>query len=147
MNRRIFIGSDHAGYELKSKLVNYLLEKGYDVSDEGTFSIESVDYPDYAHKVASKINKNPDLFGVLICGSGIGVSIVANRYENVRCALCWNPIIAKLSRLHNNANIIAFPGRFIDYDVAVECLSVFLSTDFEGGRHLNRIKKINDKIV
>ncbi|MCX7954551.1 MAG: ribose 5-phosphate isomerase B [Bacteroidales bacterium] len=147
MNKIIVIGSDHAGYLLKVKLIDYLTSNNYKVIDEGTYSLENVDYPDYAHKVASKVNKNLNYVGVLICGSGIGVSIVANRYENVRCALCWNSEIAKLSRQHNDANIIALPARFIDDTEAIKCLNVFFNTEFEKGRHLLRLQKINNKII
>ena len=139
---KISISCDHAGFELKQKIVNYLVKNNYEVSDEGCFSSESVDYPDFAHKVGKKVNdKNIDI-GIVICGSGNGVNMVVNKYPEVRSALCWTKEIAELARLHNNANICAIPARFISEEMALSIVDSFLNTGFEGGRHLNRINKI-----
>jgi ribose 5-phosphate isomerase B len=141
-NHVIPIGADHAGVELKTFLVGNLSLEGYQFKDFGTFTGESVDYPDFIHPVAKLINENKNDFGIVICGSGQGAAITANKYPNVRAGLCWNMEQARLSRLHNNANIIALPGRFIDFNTAVEMVKTFLNTEFEGGRHINRINKI-----
>lgn len=137
----IIIGSDHAGFELKKEIINYF-NKDYIFTDVGTFSLESCDYPDYAHKVAEGVSNSKYNFGILICGSGTGVNITANKHKNVRAALSWIPEIAKLAREHNNANIVSLPARFIKTNEAINIIKVFLSTSFEGGRHLNRINKI-----
>ncbi|MES2835968.1 MAG: ribose 5-phosphate isomerase B [Bacteroidota bacterium] len=137
----IIIGSDHAGYELKLQLISFFSDK-YKFTDVGTNSLESCDYPDYAHQVANAVSKNEYEFGILICGSGTGVNITANKHKNVRSALSWIPEIAKLAREHNNANILALPARFISVEEANKIVEVFLSTNFEGGRHLNRVNKI-----
>ena len=138
----IVIGCDHAGFELKSKIINHLLEKGFDVEDMGCYSEDSIDYADYAHPVASKVEDNSDVNGILICGSGNGINMTANKHQGVRSALCWTPEISKLARQHNDANILTLPGRFVSEDLALEIVDVFFSTEFEGGRHLNRINKI-----
>lgn len=143
INKSIAIGSDHAGYDLKLKVINYLKEKGIEFVDYGTNSSNSVDYTDYAHQVAKVIEKNEHACGILICGSGIGVSITANRYRHIRCALCWEPEIAKLARMHNNANVLALAGRFTDEKTAKSIVDAFIETEFEGGRHRLRIDKIN----
>ncbi len=140
---KIAIGSDHAGFEYKEKIISYLKEKGIEVQDFGAFSADSVDYPDFAHPTAEAVENNEADFGILLCGSGQGVSMTANKHKNIRCALCWNTDIAKLSRLHNNANIIAFPARFVAYHYAIEMIEVFLNTSYEGGRHERRVGKIN----
>ncbi|MBL7104724.1 MAG: ribose 5-phosphate isomerase B [Bacteroidales bacterium] len=137
------IGSDHAGYKLKQYIIKNLVADGYKIKDFGTNSEEGVDYPDYIHPVAKSINNGEFIQGIIICGSGQGASMVANKYPKVRSALCWNKEQAKLSRQHNNANIIALPGRFIDFNNAVEMVKLFLNTDFEGGRHIRRINKIS----
>ena len=137
------IGSDHGGYKLKQYIIKNLVADGYKIKDFGTNSEESVDYPDYIHPVAKSINNEEFIQGIIICGSGQGASMVANKYPKVRSALCWNKEQAKLSRQHNNANIIALPGRFIDFNNAVEMVKLFLNTDFEGGRHIRRIDKIS----
>jgi len=137
------IGSDHAGYKLKQYIIKNLVADGYKIKDFGTNSEESVDYPDYIHPVAKSINNGEFIQGIIICGSGQGASMVANKYPKVRSALCWNKEQAKLSRQHNNANIIALHGRFIDFNNAVEMVKLFLNTDFEGGRHIRRINKIS----
>ncbi|MCD4791313.1 MAG: ribose 5-phosphate isomerase B [Bacteroidales bacterium] len=137
------IGSDHGGYKLKQYIIKNLIADGYKIKDFGTNLEESVDYPDYIHPVAKSINNGEFIQGIIICGSGQGASMVANKYPKVRSALCWNKEQAELSRQHNNANIIALPGRFIDFDNAVEMVKLFLNTDFEGGRHIRRINKIS----
>jgi ribose 5-phosphate isomerase B len=139
----IVIGCDHAGFELKSKIINHLLEKGFDVEDMGCYSEDSIDYADYAHPVASKVEDNSDVTGILICGSGNGINMTANKHQGVRSALCWTPEISKLAREHNDANILTLPGRFVSEELALEIVDVFFSTEFEGGRHLNRINKIS----
>lgn len=139
----IGIGCDHAGFELKEYLKEVLGKEGYVFKDFGTDSPESVDYPDFAHAVAREVQDGRLSFGILICGSGVGISISANKHPHVRCALCWMPEIARLSRQHNNANILALPGRFIGKPEAVETVRVFFDTGFEGGRHQRRIDKID----
>ncbi|MCK9616511.1 MAG: ribose 5-phosphate isomerase B [Lentimicrobiaceae bacterium] len=137
------IGSDHAGFILKEFLIEKLKNKGFIVIDKGTFSMESVDYPDFAHKVAFAVDNGEVNKAILICGSGNGVNITANKYKNVRSALCWNEKIAELARLHNDANIIALPARFISNLSGWNIVEKFLNTAFEGGRHTRRVEKIN----
>jgi ribose 5-phosphate isomerase B len=136
------IGSDHAGFETKQLLITYLTSLGYEVKDYGCYSEQSIDYPDYAHPVASHIESNPGSIGILLCGSGNGISMTANKHQTIRCALCWTPEIAELARLHNDANIISLPARFISVEEAKEMVNVFLNTAFEGGRHANRVAKM-----
>lgn len=143
MKQEICIGCDHAGFKLKEQIKNFLKQQNYIVKDFGSFSEESVDYPDIIHPLASEINRKISDMGIVICGSGNGVSIVANKYPNVRCALCWNTEIAALARKHNDANVISLPARFISDEEALQIVKVFLTTDFEGGRHLRRVEKIN----
>ena len=138
------IGSDHAGFELKKYLVEKLEKEGFELKDFGTHSEESVDYPDFIHPVSSAVNSGTYNKGIVICGSGQGANMVANKYAGVRSALCWDIEQAGLTRQHNNANVLALPGRFIDFDVAVEAVKVFMHTDFEGGRHQRRIDKISE---
>lgn len=140
---KIAIGSDHAGFEYKSKIIQYLTDKGIEVQDFGTFSTESVDFPDFAHPTASAVEKGEVDFGILICGSGQGVNMTANKHQGVRSALCWNTDVARLSREHNDANIIALPARFVAYEYAIEMIEIFLNTSFEGGRHERRVQKIS----
>lgn len=140
------IGSDHAGFALKKYLIEMLEKEGFGFRDFGTYSDISVDYPDFVHQVASLVNKGEFEKGIIICGSGQGANMTANKYPEVRSALCWNIEQAKLARMHNNANIIAFPGRFIDFTEAAEAVRVFFSTDFEGGRHEVRVRKISKLI-
>jgi len=140
----ITIASDHAGYELKECIVEWLLKQGHTVENEGPFNSESVDYPDFAHISANKVNTGKSEKGIIICGTGNGVSITANKYINVRAALCWIPEIAKLAREHNDANIITLPARFITKESAIDMVKIFLSTAFEGGRHKKRIDKIKE---
>lgn len=141
-SKNIAIGCDHAGYSLKEFLKKKMEEAGFRVTDFGTGSPESVDYPDMIHPVARSVNERKFEKAVIICGSGNGASMVANKYPNVRAALCWKPELAALARQHNDANIISLPARFITDDVAWECVRIFLSTDFEGGRHQRRVEKI-----
>ena len=141
--KKIAIGSDHAGFELKSILINYLEQQGFEVKDFGAYSSERADYPDFAHPVSEAVEKGEFEKAVLICGSANGISMTANKHQGVRCAICWQPEIATLARAHNDANIIAFPARFIEIDVAKQCLDNFLSTQFEGGRHAGRVDKIS----
>jgi ribose 5-phosphate isomerase B len=139
---KIAIGSDHAGFDLKSRLLAWLKENKFEFKDFGTFSDVSVDYPDYAHMVAKAVEAGEYERGILICGTGLGVSITANKHQSIRAALCWQEEIARLSRTHNDANIICFPGRFIESEAAVKMLKIFFETDFEGGRHGRRVNKI-----
>jgi len=143
---KIAIGSDHAGFQLKEKLKAYLQNKGFELKDFGAFSEERADYPDFAHPVANAVGTGEMERGVLICGSGNGVNITANKHHNVRSALCWNEEIAKLARQHNNANIIALPARFITEQEAEKYIDAFFTTDFEGGRHTQRVDKIELEI-
>jgi|SRR5690606_7226709 len=139
---KIAIGADHAGFVYKSKIVEYLTSKGFEIQDFGTFSTDSVDFPDFAHPTAEAVENGEADFGILICGSGQGVNMTANKHKGVRSALCWNTDIARLTRQHNNANIIALPARFVAYEYAVEMIETFLNTGFEGGRHEKRVDKI-----
>ncbi|MBA1337486.1 MAG: ribose 5-phosphate isomerase B [Pelagibacterales bacterium] len=139
--KKIIIASDHAGYDLKEVIKNYLTKKGKEVLDLGTKNINSVDYPDFAHLLAKKLKKNNE-FGILVCGSGIGMSMAANRHKNIRAALCYNLKSTKLSRQHNNANVIALGSRLIKKKVALNCVNEFIKTAFLGDRHQRRIKKI-----
>lgn len=139
---KISIGSDHAGFELKEQLKSLIEEMGYEVLDEGTHSTDSVDYPDFGKAVGERVaNKEAD-YGVLVCGSGIGISIAANRINGVRCALVNETLSAKLSRTHNDANVVALGARLIGKEMAEEIVRVFLSTEFAGGRHANRVNKL-----
>ena len=139
----IGVACDHAGYELKTKVIKHLESKGCVVHDFGTDSAESVDYPDYAHKLAIAVESGSCNFGIAICGSGNGVNMTVNHHRKVRGALCWTPEIAALARQHNDANIISLPARFIEASIALQMVDVFLSTDFEGGRHQRRVEKID----
>jgi len=138
----IAIGSDHAGFELKQVLIKNLVEKGIAVFDKGTYSDQRADYPDFGHQVAKLVENGECTFGILICGSGNGINMTANKHSGIRSALCWNVAIAKLAREHNDANIIALPARFISPAEAIQAVEVFLATPFEGGRHQDRIAKI-----
>ena len=143
LSKPIAIGSDHAGFEYKSMLIQLLEGKGLQVKDFGTYSPDSVDYPDFAHPVASAVEKGTEFaFGVLICGSANGVAITANKHQGIRAGIAWNNEVASLIRKHNNANIICIPARFVSPPTAEELVSIFLSTEFEGGRHGTRVDKI-----
>lgn len=138
---KLLIGSDHAGYELKEKVKSHF--NHIDFLDKGCYSAESVDYPDFAHAVAEGIQNGESSFGILICGSGNGISIVANKHAGVRAAIAWKPELASLARQHNNANVLSLPARFISDAEAYEIVDSFLSAEFEGGRHQTRVDKIN----
>jgi len=142
----ILIASDHAGFELKEKLEAWLREMGYDVSDLGTDSDASTDYADYAHPLAQRVSDGVADRGVLLCGTGLGMSYVANRYPHVRAAVAWSPEIAELARRHNDANVLALPARFLSEEEAKQILRTWLDTPFEGGRHERRIQKIDANI-
>ena len=140
--KKIFISSDHAGFNLKENIKIFLKKKKYSFIDLGPKNNNSVDYPIYAHAVARKVKKNKNYRGILVCGSGMGMNITANRHKNIRAAQCYNPKSTKLSRLHNDSNIITLGSRLLSKKNALNCVSIFLKTKFEGGRHLKRIKKI-----
>ena len=140
--RKIFISSDHAGFKLKETIKDYLRNKKVKFEDLGPKDDSSVDYPDYAHKVARKVKSRKSNVGILVCGSGTGMNIAANKHKNIRAAQCFNLKSTKLSRLHNDANIITLGSRLISKKNALKFLSVFLNTNFDGGRHLRRVKKI-----
>ncbi len=133
---------DHAGFTLKNKLVEFVKTLEYQTKDYGTWSIDSADYPDFAHPLANAVENKDCDYGISICGSGNGINMTVNKHQGIRSALCWNKEISELARLHNNANICALPARFISEELAKEIVKIFLSTDFEGGRHINRINKI-----
>ena len=139
---KFYIAADHGGYQLKEKIKQHF---SFEWVDLGTHSDSSVDYPDFAHALADKLKQDPDAKGILICGSGIGMSIAANRYPHIRAALCTTAKMAKLSREHNDANVLVLGERIIDIDTALECVTAFLESKFEGGRHERRVGKINKK--
>tara|TARA_B100001123_G_C15297726_1_gene1019856 strand:+ start:1432 stop:1863 length:432 start_codon:yes stop_codon:yes gene_type:complete len=140
--KKIFLASDHAGFELKQAIKKSLTKEGKNIMDLGTKSASSVDYPDFAHLLSRKMKKYPNNFGILVCGSGIGMDMTANKHKNIRAALCYNLRSTKLSRKHNNANVIAIGSRLIKKNLALKYIKTFLHTKFEGGRHLRRVKKI-----
>ena len=142
MNQIIPIASDHGGYEMKQFLIEKLQESGYEVKDYGTYGTDSVDYPDMIHPLAKAIEKGEYPIGIILCGSGNGAQMTANKHPHVRAALCWNEELAKLARQHNDANIMSLPGRFIPFDQAWRMVQIFLNTPFEGGRHAKRVEKI-----
>jgi ribose 5-phosphate isomerase B len=145
-NKKIAIASDHAGFYLKEKLLAYLIKEKYDVKDLGTSSIESVDYPDFGHPLANAVSAGEFEKGISICGTGNGINMVVNKHPGIRAALCWNEEISRMSRAHNDANILTLPGWFITESEAYLIAKTFLTTDFEGGRHSRRIEKISLKI-
>ncbi|MCH8861694.1 MAG: ribose 5-phosphate isomerase B [Proteobacteria bacterium] len=138
----IAIASDHAGFELKSAIKDALIERGFEVLDLGTGNGDSVDYPDFGHAMGAAIDAGEAPRGVIVCGSGIGISIAANRHKGVRAALCTSGLMARLARQHNDANVLALGARIIGFETAMDCLNAFLDTDFEGGRHARRAEKI-----
>ena len=140
--KKIFISSDHAGFNLKESIKVFLKIKKYNFIDLGPKNNNKVDYPDYAHAVAKKVKKNKNYRGILVCGSGMGMNITANKHRNIRAVQCYNAKSTKLSRLHNDSNIITLGARLLSKKNALNCISIFLKTKFEGGRHLKRIKKI-----
>tara|TARA_B100000768_G_scaffold151535_1_gene146794 strand:+ start:272 stop:700 length:429 start_codon:yes stop_codon:yes gene_type:complete len=139
---KISIGNDHAGTDYKNEIIKHLELKKIETTNNGTNSNESVDYPDYVHPVAMQVEKKESSFGIIVCGSGNGANMTANKHQKIRSALCWNKEIAELARTHNNANILSIPSRFVSLQTAIEMVDVFLKTEFEGGRHLLRINKI-----
>ena len=139
---KIVIGNDHAGTHYKEAIIAFLKKENYEVINVGTDLCESVDYPDFAHPVGELIDKGEDQVGILICGSGNGVAMTANKHAKVRCAVCWTKEIASLARLHNDANVISIPARFTAIEQAIEMVKTFLTTEFEGGRHSRRVEKI-----
>lgn len=140
--KKIAIGGDHAGYEYKQALIKQLKEAGLEVKDFGPFSNGSVDYPDHVHPLSTAVESGEFDAGIIICGSGNGVAITANKHQGIRAALCWNEELAALARSHNDANVLAIPARFIPFETASKMVDVFLQTDFEGGRHATRVNKI-----
>ena len=142
MSQIIPIASDHGGFEMKQYLIERLKKAGYEVKDYGTYSKESVDYPDMIHPLARAIEHGEYPLGIILCGSGNGAQMTANKHPHVRAALCWNEELAMLARQHNDANILALPGRFIPFDLAWRMVQLFLVTPFEGGRHIRRVEKI-----
>lgn len=143
MKQKIAIGGDHAGFELKEKVKTVLQSHGYEIKDFGTNSTESVDYPDFAHPVATGVEKGEFELGILICGSANGVAMTANKHQGIRAAICWNEELASLARQHNDANILCLPARFLNTAVAEKIVGRFLSSSFEGGRHGRRVEKIS----
>ncbi|HUR31865.1 MAG TPA: ribose 5-phosphate isomerase B [Saprospiraceae bacterium] len=142
-NVKIAIGADHAGYKYKSTIVNWLKSNGYNVFDAGTDSEESTDYPDHIHPVAEAVESGEAKLGIILCGSGNGAAMTANKHQGIRAALCWNTELAALARQHNDANVLAIPGRYVDESLALDMVETFLNTPFEGGRHQRRVDKIS----
>lgn len=138
----IAIGCDHAGFAYKEEIIRQLRAEGFQLQDFGTDSRESVDYPDFAHPVASAVEKQEVAFGILLCGSANGVAITANKHQNIRAAICWSATVSKMARMHNDANIICIPSRFVSVELAMEMIWKFIKTEFEGGRHAKRVGKI-----
>tara|TARA_B100000900_G_scaffold200486_1_gene169947 strand:- start:4212 stop:4643 length:432 start_codon:yes stop_codon:yes gene_type:complete len=139
---KIGLACDHAGFEYKEKLKDYLISKNCEITDFGCFSLESVDYPDFAHQLAYSIKKGENKLGIQFCGTGNGINITANKHQDVRAALCWNTHIAEQARLHNNANVLTMPARHLNWQEVKNIVDIFLDTDFEGGRHEKRVNKI-----
>jgi ribose 5-phosphate isomerase B len=140
---KISIGNDHAGFDYKEAIKASLIAAGHEVTDHGTYGLDSVDYPDFAHPLANSVESGNTDLGILICGSGNGVCMTANKHQGIRAALCWNVELGALARQHNNANVVCLPARFISLELAQEITNTFISTDFEGGRHENRVNKIS----
>jgi len=141
-SKPVAVGADHAGFDYKQTVIELLQRKGLQVTDMGTYSADSVDYPDFAHPVARAVESGQAACGVLVCGSGNGIAITANKHQDIRAAICWTEELAALSRQHNNANIICVPARFVSKEVTQEMVASFLKTPFEGGRHQNRVNKM-----
>ena len=139
---KIGLACDHAGFEYKEKIKEYLSSNGNQMKDFGCYSLESVDYPDFAHQLAESIENNENEIGIQFCGTGNGINMSANKHQGIRAALCWNTHIAEQSRLHNNANVLTMPARHLSWEVVKEIVDVFISTNFEGGRHEKRVNKI-----
>ncbi|MFB6457745.1 ribose 5-phosphate isomerase B [Chitinophaga sp. Hz27] len=138
----VAIGSDHAGFEYKEEVISFLEAKGLKVKDFGTYTKDSVDYPDYAHPVATAVERGEASFGILVCGSANGVAITANKHQGIRAAICWGEELSRLARSHNNANVLCIPARFVDIPVATQMVEIFINTPFEGGRHQDRVRKM-----
>ncbi len=143
MKNKIAFACDHAGVDLKNELIKYLEKSEYSITDFGTHTTDSADYPDFAHPMAKAVENNEFIYGISICGSGNGINMTVNKYSGIRSALCWNTEISELARLHNNANICSLPARFISVELAKKIVDIFFKTDFEGGRHQRRIDKIS----
>ena len=141
-SKPIALGADHAGVAYKKEVIEWLEKKGYQVKDFGTYTTDSVDYPDFAHPTAASVETGEAAFGILFCGSANGVAITANKHASIRAGLCWLPEVAELTRLHNDANIICIPARFVSVESAIEMIDLFMTTAFEGGRHQGRVDKI-----
>ncbi len=141
-SKPIALGADHAGVAYKKEVIEWLENKGYQVKDFGTYSTDSVDYPDFAHPTAASVETGEAAFGILFCGSANGVAITANKHASIRAGLCWLPEVAELTRLHNDANVICIPARFVSVESAIEMIDLFMTTAFEGGRHQGRVDKI-----
>ncbi|HAS92815.1 MAG TPA: ribose 5-phosphate isomerase B [Clostridiales bacterium] len=141
---KIVLASDHGGFELKEAIKKHLIKKGYDINDIGVYDTKSVDYPDYGKRAALMVADKEADRGIIVCGTGIGISIAANKIKGIRCALCTNEYMARMSRMHNNANMLALGGRVTGIGLATDMVDVWLSTEFEGGRHVNRVNKIMD---
>jgi ribose 5-phosphate isomerase B len=139
---KIAIGSDHAGFEYKEYIKAYLINQEYEVYDHGTYNLDSVDYPDFVHPVGNDLDEGRVDYGIVICGSGNGAAMAANKHKSVRCALCWTEELAVLARAHNDANAISIPARFVSKDLAIQMIALFLKSPFEGGRHQRRVDKI-----
>jgi ribose 5-phosphate isomerase B len=139
---KLAIGSDHAGFELKEELFSYLKSKQHELSDKGAYSTERADYPDFGHAVATAVTSGEVTFGILMCGSGNGINMAANKHQGIRAAICWGEELAELARKHNDANIICIPSRFVREGDAERMVQIFMTTEFEGGRHSNRVQKI-----
>ncbi len=142
LSKSFAVGGDHAGFDYKDQLIDYLTNQGFTVKDCGTYSADSVDYPDFAHPVANAVESGEVSWGLLLCGSANGVAITANKHQGIRAGLAWNVEVAKLVRQHNDANVICLPVRFISLEEAKACLQMFIDTEFEGGRHAGRVGKI-----
>ena len=140
---KIGLACDHAGFDYKEQLKDYLSSKANNITDYGCYSLESVDYPDFAHKLAESIEKNENELGIQFCGTGNGINMSANKHQEIRAALCWNPHVAEQARLHNNANILTMPARYLKWEEIILIVDTFLSTKFEGGRHEIRVNKIS----
>ncbi len=143
LSKPISIGSDHAGYEYKQFIADFLRSEGFVVHDNGTHSKDSVDYPDFAHPVANQVECGEAAYGILICGSANGVAMTANKHAGIRAAICWNEELASLARAHNDANILCIPARFVSLETAIAMVKTFQTSPFEGGRHQNRVSKIS----
>ncbi len=139
---KIALASDHAGFDLKNKISLFLQEQGYETIDFGCFTSESCDYPDYAHPLAFAVEEDPNIVGIVCCGSGNGINMTVNKHQGIRSAICWNEEVAELAKSHNNANVCSLPARFLSTEVALKIVDVFLNTDFSYGRHQIRINKI-----